>query len=903
MGNSNKKNSIMDKKNEKAEEILKEKDSLEKNILIEELNNRENNDIKGKKKKSKKSNILNNKSKFDLNIYIYSNSNENKRIENALIQYNTEVFNWNIKKLIGFSKENSDKLFKICDQDFKDKKFKDVIIIPIKSISDFKNQIELDGKDIFLPFAELTEEQQPFFLIIDEEKNDFNEYKEVIKLQYSEKEDNGMDYTHFSEEISKKILEHKRKDNDFQIKIDFIIYEVNNINKLKEYMLKKKNKNDDFEVYVNDKLFYRNLYGIESFDIINTNDIEEKLSAEIQSNNILNISMILFNVNLSRHYDYCQIFEISEVEFLYYKFKNEELNHILKKEDYEDIDRRNFNVIRSEQSPKNHLLRYTGYFNQLGDILFCDQISFYPAKINIAIGGYIGSGKSTLINTIFGEKRCLEGQGSSITNYISQFSLKDYPINFYDFPGFRASKDGKANTSLFVEEIKSKIANLKKVNEIIHCFLFCIKFQERIFDEKDSEMKEVFDAIAKLKIRTFFIITGSEREDSRQFKNFKKIIINNLTKVKKEYEEADKIFGEDLEQDIIPILSRDKKFHGFTAKAFGLDNLFKVLYDYFLPKKIDFQKEIFFDEKQLKIFIENNELLKVFESKNKLSQDLRDKIKSQFDKFFMKLFLKAPKYAYSFSEDSAYGLINEFMDHLLYLFDYYLNQKNNVEKLHVVNRLHEIKNKINNELFKEGFKDDNEIKQMTEDVKTSIPLAVKIIFPILSPLYYLIGAPVFKLFTGKIIDSLLEELDVDDIIYQAYFEELVANLNIAIDDLDKIRIHFEDVYALNKFGDILKKIIEDNNDEINSNDLNELQKIFCSLLKKYEDPLEKFKGLFNEMKNSFSFNNNETIQKKNTKKINSIFMSLDEQVTKHIMKIAEEKENLEKDVTTSDLID
>ena len=100
----------------------------------------------------------------------------------------------------------------------------------------------------------------------------------------------------------------------------------------------------------------------------------------------------------------------------------------------------------------------------------------------------------------------MEGRGSSLTNYISQFCLKDYPINFYDFPGFRAKQDGKDNTSLFIEEIKSKISNLKKMNEVIHCFLFCIKFQERIFDENDKDMMEVFDSIAKLKIRTFFII-------------------------------------------------------------------------------------------------------------------------------------------------------------------------------------------------------------------------------------------------------------------------------------------------------------------------------------------------------------------------------------------------------------
>ena len=78
-------------------------------------------------------------------------------------------------------------------------------------------------------------------------------------------------------------------------------------------------------------------------------------------------------------------------------------------------------MIRAKYSPKINLLKYTGYFNQLGDLLFFNQIPLYSAKINIGVCGYIGSGKSTLINTILREKRCLEGRGSSLTNYISQF--------------------------------------------------------------------------------------------------------------------------------------------------------------------------------------------------------------------------------------------------------------------------------------------------------------------------------------------------------------------------------------------------------------------------------------------------------------------------------------------------
>ena len=212
-------------------------------------------------------------------------------------------------------------------------------------------------------------------------------------------------------------------------------------------------------------------------------------------------------------------------------------------------------------------------------------------------------------------------------------------------------------------------------------------------------MREVFDEIAKLKLRTYFIITGSAREESRQFRSFKQIIINNLNRLKENYpEEGNKIFGLDVNESIIPILSRDQIFYDFTNKAFGLDNLFKVLYEYFLPKKINFQKEKYFNEEQLKILIKNNELLRILESKNALSKDLKNKIESKFQNMIMKRYLKAPKYLYTLSRESQYELGNEYMEQVYDLFDYYLDQNSDIEKLQILNNIYDIKKK-NEEIF------------------------------------------------------------------------------------------------------------------------------------------------------------------------------------------------------------
>ena len=739
------------------DKISTKKENIEKNILKEEISKRKDND----KNNLEKKNLI-------LNIYLYSNDEIKNELLNSFNDNNQKFFDWKIKgKLTGFSQKNNEILKEICEKDFEDKKFAIVVIIPIKSISNFQTLIDQEGKDILDPLNDLNEEQQPFFLFIDEEEKDFICTKNIMKFSPNkDKKDEKQLYLLFLEEVNNKINIYKDKGEDFQIRADFdYIYDDIKINKLKEYILKKKRKHHDFEIFVNDKLFYKVIYGIELFDINDKNNFEEKLKEEFLSLNKLKISLRLYNVT-DELLDYFETFKIKNVVFYSYIFQKELLSIILSNKKYEDLDKRNFNVIRERQSPKNSLLKYAGYYNQLGDILFCNQLSFSTTKINIAIGGFIGSGKSTLINTILGEKRCLEGLGGSMTNYISQYSFHEYPINLVDFPGFRAKQNGENNTDLFIKEIESKISDFKKMNEVFHCFLFCIKFKERTFDENDEDSLEVFKAITKLKIRTYFLVTNCDKEDSKNFKKFKKIIINNLKKIKFKSPETEKeIFGDDLDKNIIPIMAKNTEFHGIKAKAFGLDNLFKILYEYFEKKKINYDKKLYLDESKLNELIKSNELLKVFESKNKLCQDFKDKIQKEIDSFLMTLFLRAPKYIYTFSEESYFEIMNEIIHHISFLLEYYIKQNSDKEilgQLYSFPQKEVIKTFFNEKIIKEM---NEEAKKISKEINTKIPWYAKVFFPVLSPFYYLIGTPIFKIYSIKLFnyffDKIIDESQIE----------------------------------------------------------------------------------------------------------------------------------------------
>ena len=212
MGNSSesiKKDFVIEAK-KKFESLLKENQSLEKNILSEAINDR---------MKSDKTQI-----KSVLNIFIYSDYYIDPKTLRFLEQYNKDIFNLNIKKtFIGFSQENSNALANICNNDFISNNFKNVIIIPIQSLSYLIQKIELDNKIVFEPFNEFDEEKQPFFLIMDTEINDFIEHEFDINIQNKQENANELDYEGFNKEIIENIIRYKRIGYDFQIKYDFII--------------------------------------------------------------------------------------------------------------------------------------------------------------------------------------------------------------------------------------------------------------------------------------------------------------------------------------------------------------------------------------------------------------------------------------------------------------------------------------------------------------------------------------------------------------------------------------------------------------------------------------------------------------------------------------------------------
>ena len=122
------------------------------------------------------------------------------------------------------------------------------------------------------------------------------------------------------------------------------------------------------------------------------------------------------------------------------------------------------------------ILKVYRYFNQLGDSFFkqlpelinIDNYDkdirhlFHTHYFNILLCGRTGTGKSTFINTMMGEKKSFTSKIKSAGTFRNNFYIhKKYPIKIIDVCGFAEGSEGK--------EIKKKLNAIFEhdTNEII----------------------------------------------------------------------------------------------------------------------------------------------------------------------------------------------------------------------------------------------------------------------------------------------------------------------------------------------------------------------------------------------------------------------------------------------------
>ena len=174
-----------------------------------------------------------------------------------------------------------------------------------------------------------------------------------------------------------------------------------------------------------------------------------------------------------------------------------------------------------------------------------------------------------------------------------------------------------------IKQIKERNCQLNDFVEKIHLIIFCVKFGERTFLDKEEN---VVCELMKLKIKTIFVFTRGERENSHEFNRFKNNFLTDLSNI---LNNNNIIFNE-KDINIIPIYSMQEEVHGYMIKPFGLDTLFKVIYDYlkeFIIENWALQKIKYTeDEKILFEIIDSTNITKLYHSKIEFMKAIKNKI-------------------------------------------------------------------------------------------------------------------------------------------------------------------------------------------------------------------------------------------------------------------------------------
>jgi uncharacterized protein (DUF697 family)/GTP-binding protein EngB required for normal cell division len=145
--------------------------------------------------------------------------------------------------------------------------------------------------------------------------------------------------------------------------------------------------------------------------------------------------------------------------------------------------------------------------------------------VNILLGGKTGTGKSTLVNAMFGQEIAKTGQGKPVTQHFSKHSKEGCPVSIYDSKGLEL-----ADYQIIQSELMQKLQELNSSpdpKEHVHVAWLCIAEGARRVEDAEVSLAK---SLASLKIPVIVAITtavsdqGFQAEVKKQFPMAKAVV-------------------------------------------------------------------------------------------------------------------------------------------------------------------------------------------------------------------------------------------------------------------------------------------------------------------------------------------------------------------------------------------
>ena len=185
----------------------------------------------------------------------------------------------------------------------------------------------------------------------------------------------------------------------------------------------------------------------------------------------------------------------NEANFNKHNLMNEIKEFQRNKNNERKLDSRNISF-ENEKTIYAKIINLYEYFNESyeNNINFFEQNNINYDKdntINIMAIGKRGSGKSTLINRLLGEKKAY-AQGNSKTSKIKGYFHKNYPLKLIDSEGFEIGNEKSIDN---VKNLISNNSNYKQflANKKIHFILYLFKKGEKFEDSELDFIKNIYN--------------------------------------------------------------------------------------------------------------------------------------------------------------------------------------------------------------------------------------------------------------------------------------------------------------------------------------------------------------------------------------------------------------------------
>ena len=181
--------------------------------------------------------------------------------------------------------------------------------------------------------------------------------------------------------------------------------------------------------------------------------------------------------------------------------------------------------------------------------------------VNIIVAGITGTGKSTLINAVFGKELAKTGSGRPVTEHMNEYHNEDIPIRVWDTVGLELDS---VKTKQSIQDIKTKIVERGRSKDVygaIHAIWYCINSGSNRYQGAELNFIKELHSIG---VPFFIVLTQCTGEEQ---------IINEFENSIRKANESSGM--NDIK--IVQVLASAVTFRGLgTIEPYGLDTLVKA---------------------------------------------------------------------------------------------------------------------------------------------------------------------------------------------------------------------------------------------------------------------------------------------------------------------------------------